>query len=158
MGLGRANNGATREDESGPVDVRPLVEPQLAREPTLQVPAALTPAQTPVPEAPPVVAPVIEAPQIPGPAAETWCICHRPEDGTLMIACENDACPIQWYHGICLGINTALEGDWWCPTCAPQHAPKKAKKGEEGEQEVIYGQVLRIVTKDVWIKKEEGYG
>jgi hypothetical protein len=81
MGLDRANNGVRSEEENGHVGVRPLIDPQLARTPTPQVPSALTPAQTPVPE----------ASQALGLAAETWCICHRPDDDTLMIVCENDA-------------------------------------------------------------------
>jgi hypothetical protein len=140
MGLEFANDGARSDQENGPVGVRPLVEPQLARASTPQVPSALTPALTQVPELPAVVAPVIEAPHALGPAVETWCICHRPDDGTLMIACENDACPIQWYHGVCLGITEAPQGDWWCPTCAPAHAPKKGKKATgKGRKRKIHG-------------------
>ncbi|OAK98194.1 hypothetical protein IQ06DRAFT_379074 [Phaeosphaeriaceae sp. SRC1lsM3a] len=53
---------------------------------------------------------------------EQWCTCRKPDTGELMIGCDNDDCPVQWYHGRCLGLETAPEGDWLCPTCAPENA------------------------------------
>lgn len=59
-----------------------------------------------------------------------WCTCQSPYDGNLMIACDNDNCPIGWYHARCLGLTQApAEDQWWCPTCAPVYNPQV--KGKE---------------------------
>ncbi|KAL6710673.1 hypothetical protein ACN47E_007730 [Coniothyrium glycines] len=52
--------------------------------------------------------------------AELWCTCRGPDDGTLMLFCEDPACPVQWYHGRCLGIQSPPKADkWYCGTCKP---------------------------------------
>ncbi|KAF2036280.1 hypothetical protein EK21DRAFT_36927, partial [Setomelanomma holmii] len=48
-----------------------------------------------------------------------WCTCRQPDDGSLMLGCENDDCPVQWYHAHCVGLEEAPQGAWDCPTCAP---------------------------------------
>lgn len=60
---------------------------------------------------------------------ELWCTCQQLDDGLLMIGCENDDCPIQWYHGRCVGLTAGPEGAWYCPQCAPAHAPAPKKRG-----------------------------
>ena len=36
-----------------------------------------------------------------------------------MIACDNNACAIQWFHYSCVNItaNQVPEGSWYCPDC-----------------------------------------
>ena len=34
-----------------------------------------------------------------------------------MIACDNDLCPIEWYHYECVEIKSKPEGNWYCPMC-----------------------------------------
>ncbi|ODN06243.1 Inhibitor of growth protein 1 [Orchesella cincta] len=34
-----------------------------------------------------------------------------------MIGCDNDLCPIEWYHYNCLGIVKKPKGKWYCPMC-----------------------------------------
>jgi hypothetical protein len=48
------------------------------------------------------------------------CTCRLPDDGTLMIHCDNETCPIGWYHGRCVGISKALpkKKKWFCEVCA----------------------------------------
>lgn len=40
--------------------------------------------------------------------------CSRPDDGSPMIAC--DLCDY-WYHWTCVGIQEAIESDWYCESC-----------------------------------------
>jgi hypothetical protein len=47
---------------------------------------------------------------------ELWCFCAQVESGS-MICCDNEECPIQWYHYLCLGISCAPRGKWYCPDC-----------------------------------------
>ena len=63
---------------------------------------------------------------------ERWCTCHKPDTGELMIGCDNDDCPIQWYHGRCIGLDTAPEGDWLCATCSPADEGTSAR-GAKGK-------------------------
>ena len=66
-----------------------------------------------------------------------WCTCRQPDDGSLMVLCENEDCPIQWYHGRCVNFDRELgeEEKWYCPQCAPAKEPvkkaveKKKRKG-----------------------------
>jgi hypothetical protein len=50
---------------------------------------------------------------------EQWCTCRQPDDGTLMLQCENDGCPVQWYHVRCVGVSELPneEEQWYCPLC-----------------------------------------
>lgn len=45
-----------------------------------------------------------------------YCICHRASEGN-MIACDNDSCPVEWFHWDCVGVVTEPVGDWYCPDC-----------------------------------------
>ena len=47
---------------------------------------------------------------------ELWCICREPEYGQ-MIACDNDQCPIVWFHTACLKLKRVPQGNWYCPEC-----------------------------------------
>lgn len=48
--------------------------------------------------------------------AEKWCFCRAEESG-LMIGCDSDNCPIQWFHTECLKIKSIPKGKWYCPEC-----------------------------------------
>ena len=52
---------------------------------------------------------------------EKWCFCRSEESGTR-IGCDNDNCPIQWFHTLCLKIKSIPKGRWYCPEC------RKARK------------------------------
>ena len=47
---------------------------------------------------------------------DTYCICDGPEYGE-MIACDDDECPVEWFHLACVGLKTAPKGKWKCPEC-----------------------------------------
>ena len=34
-----------------------------------------------------------------------------------MIGCDNDLCPIEWFHFSCVQLNTKPKGKWYCPRC-----------------------------------------
>ncbi|KAI4625742.1 hypothetical protein J4E80_002875 [Alternaria sp. BMP 0032] len=50
------------------------------------------------------------------------CTCGGLDDGSLMIGCDNDACPIGWYHGRCIGISKAIpkNKEWYCAMCTKE--------------------------------------
>lgn len=72
---------------------------------------------------------------------EEWCVCRRPDDGQLMVCCENEHCAIQWFHAACVGLSgaAAKEGRWWCEMC------REAGLGRRG--------VARRVVKGRGVKK-----
>ncbi|KAH6870338.1 hypothetical protein BKA58DRAFT_469369 [Alternaria rosae] len=55
------------------------------------------------------------------------CTCRGLDDGSLMIGCDNDACPIGWYHGRCIGISKAIpkSQQWYCAMCTKEIEDKK---------------------------------
>ncbi|KAI4645141.1 hypothetical protein J4E93_005941 [Alternaria ventricosa] len=55
------------------------------------------------------------------------CTCRGLDDGSLMIGCDNDACPIGWYHGRCIGISKAIpkNKEWYCAMCTKDMGNKK---------------------------------
>eukprot|EP00045_Choanoeca_perplexa_P012501 m.136688 g.136688 ORF g.136688 m.136688 type:complete len:255 (-) comp16031_c0_seq5:2018-2782(-) len=47
---------------------------------------------------------------------ETYCVCKQGSYGQ-MIGCDDDKCPIEWYHYKCVGLTEEPKGDWYCYIC-----------------------------------------
>lgn len=48
---------------------------------------------------------------------DLWCICRKPDDGQLMVACDHAKCAITWFHSHCVGLTSAPKGNWYCANC-----------------------------------------
>lgn len=46
------------------------------------------------------------------PDETTYCICQQISYGE-MIFCENDTCPIEWFHFSCVDLTSKPKGRWW---------------------------------------------
>jgi len=51
------------------------------------------------------------------PSEPRYCLCNQVSYGD-MVACDNDTCPIEWFHYGCVGITSTPKGKWYCPQCA----------------------------------------
>lgn len=58
------------------------------------------------------------------PNEPTYCLCQQVSYGE-MIGCDNNDCPIEWFHFGCMNLTTKPKGKWYCPKCA--HLFKKKK-------------------------------
>ncbi|ROW11200.1 hypothetical protein VMCG_01440 [Cytospora schulzeri] len=56
-----------------------------------------------------------------------YCVCQKVSFGD-MIACDNEACPYEWFHWSCVGLKSEPQqgGTWYCPVCT--EAMKKKGK------------------------------
>ena len=45
-----------------------------------------------------------------------YCVCNRVSFGE-MIACDNDNCPLEWFHFNCVNVHSRPKGKWYCPKC-----------------------------------------
>ncbi|OTB07585.1 hypothetical protein M426DRAFT_240842 [Hypoxylon sp. CI-4A] len=54
-----------------------------------------------------------------------YCLCQHVSYGD-MVACDNPACPYEWFHWTCVGLKSEPEGRWYCPACT--EAMKKKGK------------------------------
>ncbi|KAI0890520.1 uncharacterized protein GGS22DRAFT_151105 [Annulohypoxylon maeteangense] len=54
-----------------------------------------------------------------------YCLCQHVSYGD-MVACDNNACPFEWFHWTCVGLKSEPEGRWYCPSCT--EAMKKKGK------------------------------
>jgi len=50
------------------------------------------------------------------PDEPTYCLCDQVSYGD-MIGCDNDLCPIEWFHFSCVSLSTKPKGKWYCPKC-----------------------------------------
>lgn len=50
------------------------------------------------------------------PDEPTYCLCDQVSFGE-MILCDNDLCPIEWFHFSCVSLTTKPKGKWFCPNC-----------------------------------------
>ena len=50
------------------------------------------------------------------PDEPTYCLCDQISYGE-MILCDNDLCPIEWFHFSCVSLSTKPKGKWYCPKC-----------------------------------------
>lgn len=46
----------------------------------------------------------------------TYCICEKISYGD-MVCCDNDLCPIEWFHFGCVSLRKKPKGKWYCPQC-----------------------------------------
>jgi len=48
-----------------------------------------------------------------------------------MIACENESCPIEWFHYECVGLlpGQGPKGKWYCSICKPPKVSLKLSTG-----------------------------
>ena len=58
-----------------------------------------------------------------------WCYCQEPSFGG-MVLCDNEECPIKWFHFDCLRIRCPPKNHWYCPSCRklPQFTKGKGSK------------------------------
>ncbi|CAJ2500967.1 Uu.00g038200.m01.CDS01 [Anthostomella pinea] len=54
-----------------------------------------------------------------------YCLCQHVSYGD-MVACDNPACPYEWFHWTCVGLKSEPEGRWYCPSCT-ENMKKKGK-------------------------------
>lgn len=50
-----------------------------------------------------------------------YCVCQKVSFGD-MIACDNEACPYEWFHWACVGLKDEPQsgGKWYCPVCTDE--------------------------------------
>jgi hypothetical protein len=48
-----------------------------------------------------------------------YCLCQRVAFGD-MVACDNEDCPIEWFHYPCVGLTKQPKNAWLCPKCRPK--------------------------------------
>lgn len=58
------------------------------------------------------------------PNEPTYCLCGQVSYGE-MIGCDNQDCPIEWFHFGCMSLTTKPKGKWYCPKCLPMFKKKK---------------------------------
>uniref|UniRef100_A0A146KKG1 Gastrula zinc finger protein XlCGF58.1 n=1 Tax=Lygus hesperus TaxID=30085 RepID=A0A146KKG1_LYGHE len=73
----------------------------------------------PMPPPPPPPPPPPSEPSSSGkPEKDVYCYCRCPYDEVSeMIACDDESCPIEWFHFECVGILVPPRGQWYCPGC-----------------------------------------
>ncbi|AFR96550.2 PHD-finger protein [Cryptococcus neoformans C23] len=55
----------------------------------------------------------------PDPNEPRYCYCNRVSFGE-MIGCDNDECPLEWFHLQCIGLENPPTGKWLCDLCKPK--------------------------------------
>ena len=86
-------------------------------------PSSSTPSQShPYPNLAGVPQEVLDMPVDPN--EPTYCLCNQVSFGE-MIGCDNNDCPIEWFHFGCLDITNKPKGKWYCPRCAPSFKKKR---------------------------------
>ncbi|XP_002154790.1 inhibitor of growth protein 1 isoform X1 [Hydra vulgaris] len=58
------------------------------------------------------------------PDEPTYCLCNSISYGD-MIGCDNDDCPIEWFHFGCVNLTHKPKGKWFCPSCVTERKGKK---------------------------------
>ena len=60
--------------------------------------------------------PIVDMPVDPN--EPTYCLCQQVSYGE-MIGCDNQDCPIEWFHFPCMALTVKPKGKWYCPKCLP---------------------------------------
>ncbi|XP_037936211.1 inhibitor of growth protein 3 [Teleopsis dalmanni] len=56
-----------------------------------------------------------------------YCTCNQVSYGD-MVACDNEACPYEWFHYPCVGITQPPKGKWYCPKCTTSMRRRGGRK------------------------------
>ena len=122
---GRLSQSETEEEEEIPVkkktkDKKKGVKEEGKKKKKQKSEPALTPSHLypnlPVPQE------VLDMPVDPN--EPVYCLCHQVSYGE-MIGCDNQDCPIEWFHFGCMDLTTKPKGKWYCPKCAPSFKKKR---------------------------------
>eukprot|EP00090_Calanus_glacialis_P024226 TRINITY_DN37617_c0_g1_i1.p1 TRINITY_DN37617_c0_g1~~TRINITY_DN37617_c0_g1_i1.p1 ORF type:complete len:268 (-),score=68.89 TRINITY_DN37617_c0_g1_i1:293-1096(-) len=79
-----------------------------------------------------------------------FCLCQREAFGD-MVACDNQDCPMEWFHFACMRIKEKPVGVWFCPPCLTQKRKKKSRK-KVTEKHVL--KCKKFKTKEVKSKEK----
>ncbi|XP_063103102.1 inhibitor of growth protein 1 isoform X2 [Cavia porcellus] len=71
------------------------------------------------------------------PNEPTYCLCNQVSYGE-MIGCDNEECPIEWFHFSCVGLNHKPKGKWYCPKCRGENEKTMDKALEKSKKERAY--------------------
>ncbi|XP_020759206.2 inhibitor of growth protein 1 [Odocoileus virginianus] len=71
------------------------------------------------------------------PNEPTYCLCNQVSYGE-MIGCDNDECPIEWFHFSCVGLSHKPKGKWYCPKCRGESEKTMDKALEKSKRERAY--------------------
>ena len=71
------------------------------------------------------------------PNEPTYCLCEQVSYGE-MIGCDNDECPIEWFHFSCVGLHHKPKGKWYCPKCRGENEKTMDKSLERSKKERSY--------------------
>ena len=63
-------------------------------------------------------------------AEATYCKCGRGQGKGRMIACDNNVCPIEWFHFKCVRVTSKPKGEWYCPGCRGDKASLMSTKAK----------------------------
>jgi PHD-finger len=61
---------------------------------------------------------VATPPPAAAPSERIYCVCQEADDGRPMIACDNEHCPVEWFHMDCIGVGAVPTESWYCVHCA----------------------------------------
>jgi len=64
---------------------------------------------------------------------QLYCFCQKVSFGD-MVACDDKDCKYEWFHFLCVGLETKPKGDWYCPQCRKKQKRKKPKKKKNGRR------------------------
>ena len=80
----------------------------------------------------------VSPPDLPiDPDEPTYCLCEQVSYGE-MIGCDNDECPIEWFHFSCVGLHHKPKGKWFCPKCRGENEKTMDKALERAKKEKAY--------------------
>ena len=57
------------------------------------------------------------------PSEPIYCICRQMAYGS-MIACDNEDCPVEWFHYGCVNLTKKPKNEWLCRTCTQKNRKK----------------------------------
>ena len=92
---------------------------EIIKKPVTAAVTAITPATNGVPVAD---IPIVDMPVDPN--EPTYCLCQQVSYGE-MIGCDNQDCPIEWFHFPCMALTDKPKGKWYCPKCLPMFKKQK---------------------------------
>ncbi len=72
-----------------------------------------------------------------------------------MVQCDNELCPIEWFHFKCVHLKKIPKGEWFCPKCRGENFAVMKPKQQFLKELEQYNKAKEKSQEQIELKKQQ---